>query len=169
MLESTLYPLSDNGEEIVFNEKEVSELVSNVKTAAFGMGVGISDGASKVLEYLLEHFSGKLIVDADVLTLLSKFGKDKIDHSKYSLVLPPHIKEFSRLTGREINDILNNPIVAAEEYAKQNHVVLLLKGPSTIITDGDRTYLVDAGCAGMATAGCGDVLSGILSAQIINR
>ena len=166
VLESTLFPLSDNGEEIVLYEKEVSELISNVKTAAFGMGVGTSDGASQVLEYLLEHFNGKLIVDADGLTLLSKVGKDRIDHSKCSLVLTPHMKEFSKLTGRKIDDILNNPIVAAEEFAKQNHVVLLLKGTSTIITDGDRTYLVDAGCAGMATAGSGDVLAGILSAVL---
>ena len=40
----------------------------------------------------------------------------------------------------------------------------MLKGPSTIVTDGERTYIVDAGCAGMATAGSGDVLSGILAA-----
>lgn len=166
VLESTLYPLSDNGEETVFDEKEVSELISNVKTVAFGMGIGTSDGASKILEYLLDQFSGKLIVDADGLTLLSKFGKDKFVHSKCSLVLTPHIKEFSRLAGREIDDILNDPVITAEEYAKQNHVVLLLKGPTTIITDGYMTYLVDAGCAGMATAGSGDVLSGILSAVL---
>ncbi len=166
VLESTLYPLRDNGEEILFDENEIAGLISNVKTAAFGMGIGTSEGASRTLEYLLEHFSGKLIVDADGLTLLSKLGKDKIIQSKCSLVLTPHIKEFSRLTGMEIDEILNNPVVAAEEYAKQNQVILLLKGPTTIITDGDRTYLVDAGCAGMATAGSGDVLSGILSAVL---
>lgn len=166
VLESTLYPLSDNGEEIVFNEQEISGLISNVRTVAFGMGIGTSDGALKTLEYLIEHFSGKVIIDADGLTLLSKIEKETLRQSKCLLVLTPHMKEFSRLTGRDVDDILSDPVVAAEEYAKQNHIVLLLKGPSTIITDGDRTYLVDAGCAGMATAGSGDVLSGILSAVL---
>ena len=169
VLESTLYPLSDNGKEIVFDEQEVSELISNVKTVAFGMGIETSDGALgalRVLEYLLDHYNGKLIIDADGLTLLSKLGKNKIDRSACSLILTPHIKEFSSLTGKGMDEILNDPVAASEEYAKQNHVVLLLKGASTIITDGDRTYIVDAGCAGMATAGSGDVLSGILSAVL---
>ena len=57
-----------------------------------------------------------------------------------------------------------NPIKAAEEYALDTGVILLLKGSSTIVTNGNITYIVDKGCPGMATAGSGDVLSGILSA-----
>ena len=166
VLESTLYPLSDNGEEVIFDEKEIAELISNVKTVAFGMGIGTSDEALKILEFLLSCFSGKLIVDADGLTLLSRISKERIKNAACTLILTPHIKEFSRLTGKDVDDILNEPVAVAEDYAKQNHVVLLLKGPSTIITDGDGTYFVDTGCAGMATAGSGDVLSGILSAVL---
>ncbi len=168
VLESTLYPLSDNGAEVVFNINEISDLISNVKTVAFGMGFGTSDEALKILEFLLSSFNGRLIIDADGLTLLSKLSNDKILTSSCSLVLTPHIKEFSRLTGKELSDIIFDPISAAENYAEHNHVVLLLKGPSTIITDGDRTYIVDTGCAGMATAGSGDVLSGVLSAVLAN-
>lgn len=166
VLESTLYPLSDNGEEVIFDEKEISGLISNVKTVAFGMGIGTSDEAMKILEFLLSCFSGKLIVDADGLTLLSKISKEKIMNAACTLILTPHIKEFSRLTGKDVEDLLNEPVAVAEDYAKQNHVVLLMKGPTTIITDGDDTYFVDTGCAGMATAGSGDVLSGILSAVL---
>ena len=72
------------------------------------------------------------------------------------------------LTTSEISrqNILNNPVAAAEAYAKENRVILLLKGPATVITDGETTYLTDTGCAGMATAGSGDVLSGILAAVL---
>ena len=52
----------------------------------------------------------------------------------------------------------------AEQYARESGAILLLKGPATIISDGERTCLVDTGCPGMATAGSGDVLSGILAA-----
>lgn len=49
-----------------------------------------------------------------------------------------------------------------KEFAKEHNVILLLKGPTTVITDGTMAYLVKRGCPGMATAGSGDVLSGIL-------
>ena len=164
VLESTLFPLSDDGNEMAFSEKEFANLVSNVKTAAFGMGIGTGEGAGKALEYLLAHFTGRLIVDADGLTLLSRMDREKIRNAACTLVLTPHVKEFSRLTGLSVSEIQNSPLPAAEAYAKENRVILLLKGPATVITDGETTYLTDTGCAGMATAGSGDVLSGILAA-----
>ena len=71
---------------------------------------------------------------------------------------------MSRMTGRTVEEIQAAPIGIAEEYAGKHGVTLLLKGPTTIVTDGMETILVDAGCPGMATAGSGDVLSGILAA-----
>ena len=164
ILESTVFPLSDNDGEICFNENELKELVSNVRTAAFGMGIGISPETSKCLEYLLKNFTGTLIVDADGLTMLSKLDRDLLRHSKCRTVLTPHLREFERLTGAKKEEILSNPVKLAETYALDTGAVVLLKGPSTIITDGVRTYITDTGCSGMATAGSGDVLSGILSA-----
>ena len=164
VLESTLFPLSDNDGEIRFVESEIAELISNVKTVAFGMGIGVTKETAKILDYLLDNYGGRLIVDADGLTLLSKESTERILHSKPELILTPHVKEFSRLIkGRGI-DNSSTPIERAEKFAAMHNVVLLLKGPSTIITDGESTYITDTGCAGMATAGSGDVLSGILAA-----
>ncbi len=166
VLESTVFPLKDDGDGIIFSEKETTELISNIRTAAFGMGIGTGKGASEMLEYLLDHFTGRLIVDADGLTLLSRMDKDRIRKSACTLILTPHVKEFSRLTGLSVDEILNSPVAAAEAYAKEQKVILLLKGPATVITDGETTYITDTGCAGMATAGSGDVLSGILAAVL---
>ena len=164
ILESTVFPLSDKDGELVFNEEELKSLISNVKTVAFGMGIGLSDEVSKCLRFLLENYTGILIVDADGLTLLSKMDREILRHAKCKTVLTPHLREFERLTGCSKEEILSNPVKMAETYALDTGTVVLLKGPSTIITDGVRTYITDAGCAGMATAGSGDVLSGILSA-----
>ena len=164
VLEGTLFPLSDDGCSVVFVPSEIEELVSNVRTAAFGMGIGVSEGAGRILEYLLDHFTGTLIVDADGLTLLSRLGQSRIRSAACSLILTPHLKEFSRLSGLGMEEIQAAPVAAAETYAAENRVVLLLKGPSTVVTDGKTTCLTDAGCPGMATAGSGDVLSGILAA-----
>lgn len=164
ILESTLYPLKDKNGEIIFNKKEIDGLIKGVKLVAIGMGIGLSEETYKVLEYILENYDGKLVIDADGLTMLSKMDEKIFEKTKCKLILTPHIKEFSRLTGLSINEILENPLKIAMEYAKEKGVVLLLKGPSTIITDGKKTYITDRGCAGMATAGSGDVLSGIISA-----
>ena len=164
ILEATLYPLSDKNGEIVFNETEISALASRVKTIAFGMGISLSIETEKTLSYLLNNYKGRLIVDADGLTALSRLGSDAIKNASCELILTPHNMEFSRISGLSINDILSAPIDHAKKFAKEHGCTLLLKGPSTIVTDGETVYVIDRGCAGMATAGSGDVLSGILSA-----
>lgn len=162
--ESTFFPLSEGNGEMVFDQKELTDLTGNVRTAAFGMGAGTSPGASAVLVWLLEHFTGRLIIDADGLTLLSRMDRKRIRDFGRFLTLTPHLKEFSRLTGQAIEEIQHNPVAAAEAYAAATETILLLKGPATVITDGKTTCITDTGCAGMATAGSGDVLSGILAA-----
>ena len=164
VLESTVFPLSDDGDGILFSEKEFAELTGNTRTAAFGMGIGTGDGAGQALAWLLGHFSGRLIIDADGLTLLSRMDKEQIRGAACKLILTPHAKEFSRLTGLTVEEILADPVGTAEAYAKETGTVVLLKGPATVVTDGAKTRITDAGCAGMATAGSGDVLSGILAA-----
>ena len=164
ILEATIYPLSDNGGEIIFNESEFSALAARVKTIAFGMGIGLSGETEKALSYLLNNYKGRLIVDADGLTALSRLGSDAIKNASCELILTPHNMEFSRISGLPISEILSAPIDHAKKFAKDHGCTLLLKGPSTIVTDGDRVYVIDRGCAGMATAGSGDVLSGILAA-----
>ncbi|MBR3483927.1 MAG: NAD(P)H-hydrate dehydratase [Lachnospiraceae bacterium] len=168
ILESTVFPLSDRDGEAVFNEAELAELVANVKTVAFGMGIGVSEETLKILMYLLKNYKGRLIIDADGLTLLSRMDRSVLKSTAGQVVLTPHLKEFERLTGKRIDEILVSPIDTARAYASETNTVVLLKGPSTIITDGRVTYITDAGCPGMATAGSGDVLSGILSAVCAN-
>ena len=164
VLESTVFPLKDDGDGIVFDEGQFAELTGNCRTAAFGMGIGTGDGAARALDWLLAHYDGTLIVDADGLTLLARMEKETIRKAACRLILTPHAKEFSRLTGQEISEILASPIDSAEAYARETGATVLLKGPATVVTDGERTRIIDAGCAGMATAGSGDVLSGILAA-----
>ena len=89
--------------------------------------------------------------------------KDILNNSKSNIILTPHLKEFSRITGLEIDEILNNPVNACRNFTKKYNVTLLLKGPTTIITDKNKTYFVNSGTPGMATAGSGDVLIGILT------
>ncbi|MBR3423298.1 MAG: NAD(P)H-hydrate dehydratase, partial [Clostridia bacterium] len=164
VLESTVFPLSDRDGRIVFGEKEIRELISGVRTVAFGMGIGTDSGARNTLEYLLSNFDGVLIIDADGLNLLAELERDRIINARPRLVLTPHPGEFSRLTDVPVDKVVKEPVLLAEKYARESGAVVLLKGASSVVTDGETTYIVDAGCPGMATAGSGDVLSGIASA-----
>ena len=164
VIESTVFPLSSENGYIAFSEDEIKELIRGVKVVAFGMGAGQSEGVKRTLIYLLENFTGTLVIDADGLNALSRMGADRLKTAKCKTVLTPHVKEFSRLTGKEINGILSDPISAAKDFAKEYGSVVLLKGTATVVTDGDTVNIADTGCSGMATAGSGDVLSGITAA-----
>src|SRR5699024_7277447 len=83
-------------------------------------------------------------------------------NTKCKVILTPHLKEFERLSKIKIDDIKQDEINIAKDFAKEYNVILLLKGPTTVVTNGQEVYLVKRGCPGMATAGSGDVLSGIL-------
>ncbi len=169
ILESTLYPMSSIDGEIQFVKEEIDALMASVRTIAFGMGIGVSKQIERMLSYIILSYTGALIIDADGLTVLSNLLKEDsliLKNAKCSIVLTPHAKEFARLLGCEIDTFMANPIKEAEDFATKHSITLLLKGPATIVTDGKYTYLTNSGCPGMATAGSGDVLSGILAAVL---
>ncbi len=164
LLESTLFPLSEQNGELRFERNELSDLTHNVKTVAFGMGCGTGDGVKQILKFLLSEYDGTLILDADGLNCLAQTSVAMLKNCKPRVVLTPHVKEFSRLSGVSVQEIQSHKAELAKQFAREYGVTLLLKGSVTVVTDGAKTYLVQRGCAGMATAGSGDVLSGVLAA-----
>ncbi len=165
VLESTLFPLSeteDGGIRFVKNEWE--ELTARVKTLAFGMGAGRGKETEKTLVWLLENYRGRLILDADALTALADAGTGCLRNTQAEVLLTPHLGEASRLMGIPAADIEADPVSLAKAFAAEYRCSVLLKGPSTLVTDGTVCYLTERGCPGMATAGSGDVLSGTLAA-----
>lgn len=168
VLESTLWPLPDRDGEMVFSEEEMEKLIKGRRTMAFGMGIGKTEETKKILDFLLRQYEGTLIVDADGLNCLAEMMQEGeafcLSDAKPQLILTPHLKEFSRLTGKTVAEIEEDPVDMARSFAKDEQVILLLKGPATLVTDGEEVCFVDRGCPGMATAGSGDVLSGILAA-----
>jgi NAD(P)H-hydrate epimerase len=164
VLEATLFPLSDSNGDLVFSEEEMEAFTKGLKAVAFGMGAGLSDGTGRLLTWLLQNYTGKLVIDADGLNALAKTDRGVLKNAACRVLLTPHNMEFSRLSGHGIEEILADPIPLARAFAKETGTVLLLKGPATVVTDGERVLLTDRGCPGMATAGSGDVLSGVLAA-----
>ncbi|NCB03131.1 MAG: NAD(P)H-hydrate dehydratase, partial [Spirochaetia bacterium] len=164
LLESTLFPLDDTDGQIKYNKEQIDELLTNIKVLAFGIGIGSSAEVDKMLSYILSSYSKTLLIDADGLNSLSKIGLDILRTTKAKVILTPHTKEMSRLSGYSVEEILQSPINITKELALKTNSIILLKGPTTIITDGSTVYLSSTGCAGMAKAGSGDVLSGVIAA-----
>ena len=163
LLESTLALLPDADGYMRYAPGELDAAVSRMRALAVGMGWGRFPDAKRILAHLLAHFPGALIIDADGLNALSEMEEDVLRPAAGRVLLTPHCKEFERISGFSMERIQSDPVGTAGAYARRTGVCLLLKGPCTVVTDGRQTYLVDRGCAGMATAGSGDVLSGILA------
>ncbi|MDE7214304.1 MAG: NAD(P)H-hydrate dehydratase, partial [Clostridia bacterium] len=94
------------------------------------------------------------------------FGKDILKEKNCRVILTPHAKEFSRLTGLTVGQITASPIETARKFASEYKVILLLKGAATVICDGSekeiKTALNVRGSSALAKAGSGDMLAGYL-------
>ena len=158
LVEQTLWVLHD----------DLDKAILNLDVLAIGMGFGNSEKHITYLEYVLKNYSNKLIIDADGLNILSK-NLHWLNNTSAKIVLTPHLKEFSRLLNKPVSAIEDKREEYAIKFAREHNVILLLKGSNTIVTDGTTTYHVTSGDAGMATAGSGDVLSGIIAGFLGNH
>lgn len=163
LLESTLATLPDEKGHVLFDSQRLDDLLAGKKALAIGMGWGKSSENAKILAHVLKNHKLSLVIDADGLNTLAEMDKELLKSTECAVLLTPHLKEFERISGYSMAEIQGDPIGCAKAYAKKNGVCVLLKGACTVVTDGNETILVNRGCAGMATAGSGDVLSGILA------
>ena len=163
LLEQTMFTFdTDEKGNMIFDENKIKETLSKLKALAIGMGWGSGNDNEKILKYIIENYNIPLIIDADGINCLSKIDLNILKKYKGKIIITPHLKEFERISKVKIDEVKVNPIKYAKQFAKEYNVIVLLKGHTTIVTNGEDTYLVEKGCPGMATAGSGDVLSGIL-------
>lgn len=132
-----------------------------------GPGLGRTDHTFKLVSLLIQNARVPLILDADALNVLGKKGSLLKANHPHPIVLTPHPGEFSRLTGLSSERILRDRINLSLEFAASRSVFLILKGHHTVIaTPEGRAYVNQTGNAGMATAGSGDVLTGMIAALV---
>lgn len=144
----------------------IENLLGTISVCAIGPGMSGYPEANAVLRFVLERAGVPLVIDADGLNALmgdTAILKDR----QVPVVLTPHPGEMSRLTGRSIEEIQSNRIETAREFAADWGVTLVLKGNKTVIADpAGNIYININGNPGMATAGSGDVLCGMITGLI---
>lgn len=138
------------------------EVDFSAHSIALGCGCGVSESLYKLIAGILKEYSGLFIIDADGLNTLSEYGCNLIGEKKCRVVLTPHVKEFSGLTGFEIKEILANPIGLAKKFASDYKVTVLLKGSASVLTDGEKTFILHRGNSALAKGGSGDMLTGYM-------
>ena len=131
--------------------------------SAIGVGIGWGthpETASALFGLFQQYPDIPFVIDADALNILAQHPEQLINLSK-DPILTPHPKELERLIGKWDDDL--HKLTKAKAFAKKYKVILLIKGAYTMITDGEKYWINSTGNAGMATAGSGDVLTGILT------
>lgn len=144
--------------------EEYNNLLSSVDCIAFGCGMGIRDYTVRQLQHILSSSTCPLVIDADGLNVVAKHP-DFLNGPR-PIILTPHEGEFSRLCNVEVDIIRRNKTELAKTYARSHGIILIVKGSTTVITDGTATYLSEEGVPEMATGGMGDCLTGIIASLI---
>jgi len=132
----------------------------------FGIGpaMGQSKKSQKTLLAFLKDYNEPVVLDADALNIIASNGIEK-SHIPQSSILTPHHKEFERLLGDSTNSF--DQLAKAKEIAIVKNIYICLKGPHTIIISPDgECHFNSTGNPGMAVAGSGDVLTGIITSLI---
>ena len=132
---------------------------------AIGPGLGQSHRTTRLVRGLIAEMAVPLVIDADALGAVVPGELSR----PVPAILTPHSGEFARMTDKTMDEVQSHRESLAVAYAEVNGVVLLLKGSGTIVTDGSRVYTNTTGNPGMATGGCGDVLTGLIAALLAQK
>ncbi|PTX62719.1 hydroxyethylthiazole kinase-like uncharacterized protein yjeF/hydroxyethylthiazole kinase-like uncharacterized protein yjeF [Kordia periserrulae] len=144
------------------NEKHISDISFEIEPKAIGIGVGLGTEKMtvKALEGFLKQNTHPLVVDADALNMLAANPKLLKLIPKHA-IFTPHPKELERLIGAWEDDF--GKLAKAKAFAKKYNIIIIIKGAHTITIYDSYVYINNTGNPGMATAGSGDVLTGMLT------
>lgn len=137
-----------------------SNLLKKKTSMALGPGLGFNQGVGDLIQQLKSQIR-PVVLDADALTLLSQ-NQDLFPLGSH-FVLTPHTGELSRILEVPSKEIEKDRLHFAKKGAKKTGAWLLLKGFHTILSDGDRCWIVNAGNSALGKAGTGDVLTGLMA------
>lgn len=143
-------------------EKSMWSVMEWADVLVVGPGLGQTEAATRIVKQILRYYDKTIILDADGLNILSK-NMELLNEIRAKVVITPHLLEMSRLCGLTTSEIKEHMMEVAQSFAREHKVTVVLKDSRTIVSDGSaQAYLNCTGNNGMATAGSGDVLSGMI-------
>ncbi|KZS42275.1 carbohydrate kinase [Aquimarina aggregata] len=147
---------------ITDDDDELAEINLDITPAAVGIGIGLGTSTKtvKAFEEFLKNVTFPLVIDADGINILAKH-QEFLEHLPKQTILTPHPKELERLIGKWDDDF--DKLRKTKAFSKKYHCIIVIKGANTITINQDIMYVNSTGNPGMATAGSGDVLTGMIT------
>ncbi|MCD6321603.1 MAG: NAD(P)H-hydrate dehydratase [Clostridiales bacterium] len=144
------------------SKNDIIKAVTSKTAVVIGPGLSNESDSHLILSALFDNTEVPIIVDAQTINDLSE-NMYILKKAGGNTIFTPHPGEMSGLLGKSIESIQNNRLSSAVEFAREHDVIVLLKGHRTVVTDGNHVYINTTGNPGMATAGSGDVLCGVIA------
>lgn len=145
---------------------DIKSILNSQTAVVIGPGLGTGEASRRLVRAVLENVCVPTVIDADALNIISEDDKAKKELAtmKGPAIITPHIKELSRLTGYNIQYLLDTTIKVCRDFSHENSVICIAKNARTIITDkSEKVYINVSGNDGMSTGGSGDVLTGVIA------
>ncbi len=145
--------------------RNISKIVITIEPQAIGIGPGIGQEIEThtALHRFLKTNKTPLVIDADALNILSE-NKEWLSFLPEKTIFTPHPKELERLIGKWNSN--GEKFEKTIDFSKQNNLIIVMKGAPTFIVDGETIYENTTGNAALATAGTGDVLTGMITSLL---
>lgn len=142
---------------------EILDLIERVDAVALGPGLSQQPETKRLVQQLLPRVTKPLVVDADGLNAMAEEPK-VLSRLTLPIVVTPHPGEMGRVIRLSAQDVQRDRERIAKEFAVKYNVVVVLKGHRTVVSSFDGpVFINDTGNPGMATGGCGDVLTGVIA------
>ncbi len=147
------------------DDDELAEINLKFEPSAVGIGIGLgtNDKTIKAFGEFLKSYKGPMVIDADAINILAK-TPEFLDDIPKNTIFTPHPKELERLIGKWKDDF--DKIQKVKDFSSKYDVIVLVKGANSIIIYKDLMYINNTGNPGMATAGSGDVLTGMITSLL---
>jgi NAD(P)H-hydrate epimerase len=145
------------------------ELLQDKDALLLGPGISSHASTAEFVKTLLPRIKVPVVLDADALNILAE-KPDLLKSLKKTAIVTPHPGEFARLLDLSTKEVVEKKLELGPQFSQEYGVYLVLKGYRTLICTPDgKTYINPTGNPGMATAGSGDVLSGMIASMIIQE
>ncbi len=165
LTEPIVIPLEDNGAGSLTAScaEHILDFMKKMDAVAIGPGLTSTEEIRKIVEKVILASEVPIVIDADALNAVSA-DPSVLKKLKADAVVTPHPGEMARLTGKSIKEVQSDRVGTALSFAQEYGVTVVLKGSRTVVASADgRVFINTTGNAGMATAGTGDVLTGIIA------
>lgn len=138
----------------------------DVDVIALGPGIGRSDDTQAMVIELVRRSAQPMVIDADGLFAVAGNPALLDDRTPGRTILTPHAGELARLCRASIDEVVDDKAEWAIRFARRHGCIVVAKGPGTVVTDGVHAYQNTSGGPELATAGSGDVLTGLITGLV---